>query len=119
MIRVAAVVTAAALLAASSAAAQGDGSLQGLDDGPPACSLVVTTPSDPRPAPRGAEAWVQCNFLVTRPRIRMRLGRPTCADPALRVRVTATGGLDCPPDEACPAIAIITRARSEGALGCA
>ena len=167
MIRVAAVVTAAALLAASSAAARSDGSLQGLDDGPPACSLVVTTPSDPRPAPRGAEAWVQCNFLVTRltvrsnapiaqvrkrprlygadagdrlsckrtarrragctgslgsftrPRIRMRLGRPTCADPALRVRVTATGGLDCPPDEACPAIAIITRARSEGALGCA
>jgi hypothetical protein len=164
---VATVVTGAALLAAASAAAQDDGSLQGLDDGPPACSLAVTTPSGAPPAPRGAVAWVQCNFHVThltlrsnarvakvrrrprlygaeagdrlacertarrragctgsldsftRPRIRLRLGRPTCSDPVLRVRVTATGGLDCPPHEACPAIGLITRARSEGALGCA
>jgi hypothetical protein len=166
---VAAAVTAsaAALLAAASAGAQSDGSVQGFDDGPPACSLVVTTPSDPRPAARGAEAWVQCNFRVTlltlrsnapiakvresprlygadagdrltcsraarrrarctgslgsftRPRIRLRLRRPTCADPALRMRVTASGGLDCPPDEACPSIGLVTRARSEGALGCA
>jgi hypothetical protein len=138
-----------------------------LNDGPPACSLVVTTAQGDRPPPRGAVAWVQCNFRVghltvrsnariarvgtrprlhgagpgdrltcertarrragctgslgsfTRPRIRLRLGRPACSDPALRVRVTATGGLDCPPDEACPAIGLVTRARSEGALGCA
>ena len=170
MIRLAAtaVVTGTALLAAASATAQSDdGSVRSPDDGPPACSLVMTTPPDARTAPRGAEAWVQCNFRVTRltlrsnapiarvrerprlngadsgdrlsckrtarrragctgslgsftrPRIRLRLARPTCSDPVLRMRVTATGGLDCPPGEACPEIGLITRARTEGALGCA
>jgi hypothetical protein len=163
MIKVVAAVaiTAVVLLAAPSAGGQS----VGIGDEPPACSLVVTTPSGARPAPRGAEAWVQCNFRVTRltlrsnapiarvrehprlhhaeaddrlgcrrtarrrvactgslgafvrPRIRLRLRRPTCADPALRMRVTATGGLDCPPDEACPSIGLVARAPST-TLGC-
>jgi hypothetical protein len=52
-----------------------------------------------------------------RPRIRVRLRRPTCADPALRMRVTATGGIDCPPGEACPDIGFVATARSS-TLGC-
>ena len=71
---------------------------------------------------RTARRRVGCSGSLSafvRPRIRLRLRRPTCGDPALRVRVIATGGLSCAPAEVCPDIGLITRARSEGALGCA
>jgi hypothetical protein len=159
---VAAALAAASFVPAATAPAQ-EGSPQGPDPGPPACSVVPTVAGGD--APRAAHVWIQCNFQVsrltlrtnapiarvaraprlydaedgetlacartahrrarctgtigafTRARVRMRLSRPACEGP-LRVRVTASGGLDCGPNDPCPDLGLVARARSEDALGC-